>query len=137
VGDERRGGEHPGTTAALSWHPDPTQPSVPSGAHARITANIEAIHTLRTGQAEAQPATRAEQERLSRWSSWGAVPAVFAVFQQYRFADLVAPPLRSLELAATARVRRPGAPTPTRYVGAAGGTSATPQPAGGGAAPPL
>jgi len=77
VGDERRGGEHFGTTAALTWHPDPTQPSVPSGAHARITANIAAIHTLRTVQAEARPATRTEQERLSRWSSWGAVPGVF------------------------------------------------------------
>jgi len=77
VGDERRGGEHPGTTAALSWHPDPTQPSVASGAHARITANIEAIHTLRTVQTGQRPATRIEQERLARWSSWGAVPGVF------------------------------------------------------------
>ncbi len=56
VGDERRSGEHPDTPPGLTWHPDPTQPSVPSGAHARITANIEAIHTLRTVQTEQRPA---------------------------------------------------------------------------------
>ncbi len=77
MGDERRSGEHPDTPPGLTWHPDPTQPSVPSGAHARITANIAAIHTLRTLQTEQRPATHTEQERLSRWSSWGAVPGVF------------------------------------------------------------
>jgi predicted RNA methylase len=41
----------------------------------RIRANLDAIRTLRTVQAEARPATEAEQRVMARWSGWGAVPA--------------------------------------------------------------
>lgn len=49
----------------------------PSGAKSRYRANIEAIRTVRTLEAEARPATRPEQETLAAWSSWGAVADVF------------------------------------------------------------
>ncbi len=50
---------------------------VPSGAKARIDANIAVIETLRRVQVDERPATRAEQDILARWSGWGAVPEVF------------------------------------------------------------
>ena len=49
----------------------------PSGAKARITANLAAIRTAAAITAEGRPATPEEQRVLSRWSSWGAVPAIF------------------------------------------------------------
>ena len=44
---------------------------------ARVRANLAALRTLRTLQAEDRPATVEEQARLARWSGWGAVPQVF------------------------------------------------------------
>ncbi|GIJ40540.1 DEAD/DEAH box helicase family protein [Micromonospora andamanensis] len=49
----------------------------PRGEVARLNANLAALRTLRTLQAEDRPATAEEQAVLARWSGWGAVPGVF------------------------------------------------------------
>lgn len=50
---------------------------MPSGAKARIQANIAVIEVLDRLHRESRPATAAEQETLACWSGWGAVPEVF------------------------------------------------------------
>ncbi|GAB5008967.1 hypothetical protein MAHJHV63_34050 [Mycobacterium avium subsp. hominissuis] len=50
---------------------------VPSGAKARVRANIAALELLDTLRAAQRPATPAEQRVLAAWSGWGAVPQVF------------------------------------------------------------
>lgn len=50
---------------------------MPSGAKARLLANIAVIDTVARLQQEARPATTAEQETLATWSGWGAVADVF------------------------------------------------------------
>lgn len=63
--------------AARDFQPG-TQIRVPSGAKARIHANIAAIDTLELLRRDGQrPATADEQEVLAGWSGWGAVPEVF------------------------------------------------------------
>ena len=48
---------------------------MPSGAKARVVANLTALRLLRSlGD---HPATPAQQQTLAGWSSWGAVPDVF------------------------------------------------------------
>ncbi|WP_217706116.1 hypothetical protein [Verrucosispora sp. NA02020] len=49
----------------------------PRGEMARLNANLAALRTLRTLEAEDRPATAEEQTVLARWSGWGAVPGVF------------------------------------------------------------
>lgn len=44
---------------------------------ARARANLAALRTLRTLQAEDRPATDAEREILGGWWGWGAVPQIF------------------------------------------------------------
>lgn len=71
------------TLAERLWNVEPvdfrpgTQVLVPSGAKARVNANIEALRTLATVTAQDRYATDAEQTVLARWSSWGATPQVF------------------------------------------------------------
>ena len=55
----------------------PPVPRVPGGPRARVSANVEALHILRTLEAEQRQADQEERELLARWSSWGAVPQVF------------------------------------------------------------
>ncbi|MGO9103404.1 MAG: hypothetical protein ACLP9Y_29675 [Mycobacterium sp.] len=50
---------------------------MPSGAKARVRANIAALQLLRTLQNADRPATPAEQRVLAAWSGWGAIPEVF------------------------------------------------------------
>ncbi|GAB7149628.1 helicase-related protein [Mycobacterium riyadhense] len=50
---------------------------VPSGAKARVRANLAALDVVQRLRAQARPATAAEQEILVCWSGWGAVPEVF------------------------------------------------------------
>lgn len=50
---------------------------VPSGAKARVRANLAAIRVVRGLDGELQAATADEQQILARWSGWGAVPQVF------------------------------------------------------------
>ena len=50
---------------------------VPSGAKARVRANIAALELLDTLRDAQRPATLAEQRVLAAWSGWGAVPQVF------------------------------------------------------------
>lgn len=50
---------------------------MPSGAGARITANLAALRTLRDLQGTGSAATVDQQATLAAWSSWGAVPQVF------------------------------------------------------------
>lgn len=50
---------------------------VPSGAKARVRANIAALELLDILRAAQRPATLAEQKVLAAWSGWGAVPQVF------------------------------------------------------------
>ena len=52
-------------------------PRAPGRPRARVTANVEALHILRTLEAEQRHADDEERELLARWSSWGAVPQVF------------------------------------------------------------
>lgn len=80
----------------------------PSGAIARVRANLAALQTLRRVQAEHRPATPDEQALLARWSGWGAVPAVLDAnsrqYEQFGWAREQLAELMSLdELAAAAR----------------------------------
>ena len=61
---------------AIDYRPGTTI-AVPSGAKARLTANLAAIDTLIELQGQARHATAAEQDILARWSGWGAIPEVF------------------------------------------------------------
>ncbi|SDT36628.1 Adenine-specific DNA methylase, N12 class [Jiangella sp. DSM 45060] len=49
----------------------------PSGARARVRANLDAIALVQLLQREARQASDEERRVLARWSSWGAVPQVF------------------------------------------------------------
>ncbi len=49
----------------------------PSGARARVAANLEALRVLAELEREQRPASVAERDVLGRWSSWGAVPEIF------------------------------------------------------------
>ena len=55
----------------------------PATPKARIDANLAALRTLRSIQAEQRAATPAEQAVLARWSSWGAT-GVAQVFDEDR-----------------------------------------------------
>ncbi|MGW4339541.1 DEAD/DEAH box helicase family protein, partial [Rhodococcus koreensis] len=50
---------------------------VPSGAKARVRANIAAARLVTELGREQRPATADEQAVLAQWSGWGAVPEVF------------------------------------------------------------
>ena len=50
---------------------------VPSGAKARVRANIAALRLVRELDDQQRPATGEEQAVLAQWSGWGAVPEVF------------------------------------------------------------
>ena len=50
---------------------------VPSGKHARVTANLAALGVADRLDVEQRPATTTELAVLARWSGWGAVPEVF------------------------------------------------------------
>ena len=59
------------------FRPGAADQLAPTGAVARVRANLEALRVLRDLQRAARPATAAQQAVLSRWSGWGAVPQVF------------------------------------------------------------
>lgn len=63
--------------AAPRFRPSGQEDLAPSGAVARVRANLAALRTLRTIQREERPAAAVEQAVLARWSGWGAVPEVF------------------------------------------------------------
>ncbi|OZD85395.1 helicase [Rhodococcus sp. 05-2256-B2] len=71
------------TVAERLWNVEPvdfrpgTEILVPSGAKARVAANIEALRVLADVTAQDRYATADEQAVLARWSSWGATPQVF------------------------------------------------------------
>ena len=76
-GERRAAGTGPGQLTARRFRPDGQDDLAPSGAVARIRANLAALTTLRAIQRENRPATPDEQAVLARWSGWGAVPEVF------------------------------------------------------------
>ena len=76
-GERRAAGTGPGQLTARRFRPDGQDDLAPSGAVARIRANLAALTTLRAIQREDRPATPDEQAVLARWSGWGAVPEVF------------------------------------------------------------
>jgi N12 class adenine-specific DNA methylase len=90
---------------AARFRPSGQQDLAPSGAVARVRANIAALQTLRRIQDGQHPATEDEQRVLARWSGWGAVPQVFdtdrADFGWAR--DVLATLLSSAELDAAKR----------------------------------
>lgn len=47
------------------------------GAKTKFRANVDAIRTLKTLEAEKRPATSEEKETLSRYVGWGAIPQAF------------------------------------------------------------
>lgn len=47
------------------------------GAKSKFRANVDAIRTLKTLEAEKHPATAEEKETLSRYVGWGAIPQAF------------------------------------------------------------
>ena len=57
--------------------PGAGEQSAPSGAKARISANLTAIRTVRAITEQGRVATPDEQAAMARWSSWGAVPSIF------------------------------------------------------------
>lgn len=75
IGASSLGGPGPG--AEPPFRPVGQEDLAPSGARARVDANLAAIETLRRIQSERRPATLAEKQTMARWSSWGAVPALF------------------------------------------------------------
>ncbi|MHC6214677.1 helicase-related protein [Rhodococcus ruber] len=54
-----------------------TEVLVPTGAKARVRANIAALRLVRELDQQQRPATADEQAVLAQWSGWGAVPEVF------------------------------------------------------------
>ena len=78
-GDQRRaGGTSAGQlTAAPRFRPRGQDDLAPSGAVARVRANLAALTALRAIEREDRPAPSEEQAVLARWSGWGAVPDVF------------------------------------------------------------
>ncbi|OLL16161.1 DEAD/DEAH box helicase family protein (plasmid) [Rhodococcus sp. M8] len=54
-----------------------TEVLVPTGAKARVRANIAALRLVRQLDGQQRPATADEQAVLAQWSGWGAVPEVF------------------------------------------------------------
>ncbi|WP_236949407.1 DEAD/DEAH box helicase family protein [Mycolicibacterium goodii] len=67
----------PRTAATATDFRPGTDIHVPSGAKARIRANIAVIEVLARLREEDRPATVAEQQTLACWSGWGSVPEVF------------------------------------------------------------
>ncbi|ORV08070.1 helicase [Mycolicibacterium fallax] len=61
---------------ATDFHPG-TSVRAPSGAKARVQANLAVVDVLARLDAEGRHATADEQMTLSAWSGWGAVPDVF------------------------------------------------------------
>ncbi|MGH9224617.1 MAG: hypothetical protein ACRD2W_12760 [Acidimicrobiales bacterium] len=47
------------------------------GHRAKARANLAALDVLAALEAQARPATAAEQSVLARWSGWGSVPGIF------------------------------------------------------------
>jgi N12 class adenine-specific DNA methylase len=105
-GDQRRAaGAAPGQLAAPRFRPRGQDDLAPSGAVARVRANLAALATLRAVEQDNRPALAQEQAILARWSGWGAVPDVFDedkpdfAWAREELAGLVTP----AELAAAAR----------------------------------
>ena len=102
---ERRAGGAGGELGGQRFRPYGQDDLAPSGAAARIRANLAALSALRDIARDDRPATAAEQAVLARWSGWGAVPEVFDTARQEftwareELAGLLAPE----ELAAAAR----------------------------------
>ena len=82
--------------AAPRFAPRSQDDLAPSGAVARVRANLAALRMLRALQAEGRPATADEQAVLARWSGWGAVPEVFDERRLTDFACRPAPNWRQL-----------------------------------------
>ncbi len=84
-------------SAAPRFRPRGQEDLAPSGAVARVRANLEALATLRRLEREGCPATPSEQAVLARWSGWGAVPEVFdpareeLAWARARLAELLGP----------------------------------------------
>ena len=97
-------GRHQGPVAS-GFRPSGQDDLAPSGAVARVRANLAALSVLRTLRREQRPATADEQAVLARWSGWGAVPEVFDTgreefaWAREQLADLLTPG----ELAAASR----------------------------------
>ncbi|GAA2224127.1 helicase-related protein [Micromonospora olivasterospora] len=68
----------------MSFTPRGQEDLAPRGEVARLNANLAALRTLRTLEAEDRPATAEEQAVLARWSGWGAVPGVFEGRTEHR-----------------------------------------------------
>jgi N12 class adenine-specific DNA methylase len=77
-----------------SFRPRSQHDLAPSGAGAKVAANVAALQLLRRLQDEDRPAAPDEQAVLARWSGWGSVPKVFDDADE-KFADARAE-LRSL-----------------------------------------
>jgi N12 class adenine-specific DNA methylase len=69
--------EAPVSPAVTTFRPTGQEDLAPSGAVARVRANLAALRTLHAITSAARPASAAEQAVLARWSGWGAVPEVF------------------------------------------------------------
>jgi len=77
AGERRAGGSGPGQLGGPRFRPHSQDDLAPSGATARIRANLAALSALRAIARDGRPATAPEQAVLARWSGWGAVPEVF------------------------------------------------------------
>jgi SAM-dependent methyltransferase len=64
-------------SAAEPWRVDSAGQPTPSGALARIEANLAALEVVKNLEGQKRAATREEQAVLAQWSSWGAVPQIF------------------------------------------------------------
>ena len=67
----------PGGPSLTPFRPRSQDDLAPSGAVARVRANLAALQILHAIRSPARPATADEQAVLARWSGWGAVPEVF------------------------------------------------------------
>ncbi len=72
---------------AMVFRPATAAQLTPTGAVARVRANLEALRLLRELHRTQQPATPQQQAALARWSGWGAVPQVFdPVHEEFAWA---------------------------------------------------
>lgn len=71
------GGRRDRQVDAPVFRPHGQEDLAPATEKQRLAANLEALRTLRTVQAEDRPATTDEQATLARWSGWGSLPGVF------------------------------------------------------------
>ena len=114
------GGRRDRRVDAVVFRPQGQDDLAPATEKKRLAANIEALRTLRTIQADDRAATAPEQAKLARWSGWGSLPGIFKEPPQDNTYGLAQEVLKQLlspgEYAAARRTTRNAHYTDAGYV---------------------